>query len=150
MNRRNFLFRIIGGSAAVATGIALAEIKPYIQPVVVSPIKKHYPILDGNGEFCPMAPENAAIRMESHRLVEEHKRNHDKKAFGLIFASAHQLWLDKNCAEAMYRARIASRELPRGWQPPKEVMLLSKMLTEYGVRYSKKTENGKGCRYAKI
>ena len=107
---------------------------------------KHYPITDEEGNLCAVAPENTDIRAESDRMIAEFKT---KEEYAAIYKSAYNLWLDKNCCEAFYRARSAAKALPfdKGWNPPQEITLLIPLLTENRIPYTGVPPYKTNCRY---
>lgn len=137
LDRRQFLTRILLGSAGLAAGASLAKLLPKeVTPVVPVFKAKWYKWRPDFPELPPY-PDNIKVRAESKRLLNSFKNQYE---YNQLFLRAAELHYDLNDDEAGWLARHASRKFPKGWKVPKNVILLSCMLTAYGIRYADEKE----------
>ena len=139
MNRRQFLTRLVLGGAGLAAGCSIGKLLPKevtpVVPVIKAPKWYKWRVYNPNYPLdLPPYPDNIKVRAESKRLLESFKNQYE---YNQLFLRAAELHYDLNDDEAGWLARKASRKLPKGWTVPKNVMLLSCMLTSYGVRYNR-------------
>lgn len=133
MNRREFFKSFFLPTVGVGVGwkvVPLLLPKEESKPEV--PQKVWYPWAE-NGEMLPMHPDNETRVIEADILIASFKT---KEEYAAIFDKAGDYYDNWNDWMAGYIGRKASRKLPRGWMPPKSVLRLAPMLTEYGVRFS--------------
>ena len=112
---------------------------------------KLYPIVDKEGNICPLEVENEIIRIKTYQMVNNAKTEND---YSRLFMSAYKLWLNKNCCEAFYRCRAAAINFAKEYMaahrdilPPKEIMLMADLLREHRIDYAENHPYTNNCRY---